>query len=88
MNAEIKVATTSPEMVAIAVGLIQRCESELLGAFKKEKIPATGIEPVLSKERDFESRASTNSATPAGVLDGRDDKTEVKGIQAEVVGLF
>jgi len=29
------------------------------------KIPAMGIEPILPKKRDFESRASTNSATPA-----------------------
>ena len=28
-------------------------------------IPAVGIEPTLQKERDFESRASANSATPA-----------------------
>ena len=31
----------------------------------KEKIPAVGIEPTLPKEHDFESCASTNSATPA-----------------------
>ena len=29
------------------------------------KIPVEGIEPTLPKERDFESRASANSATPA-----------------------
>jgi hypothetical protein len=29
------------------------------------KVPAVGIEPTLPKKRDFESRASTNSATPA-----------------------
>jgi hypothetical protein len=28
-------------------------------------LPAEGIEPTLPKERDFESRASANSATPA-----------------------
>ncbi len=32
--------------------------------FSKE-VPAVGIEPTLPKEHDFESRASTNSATPA-----------------------
>lgn len=32
------------------------------------KIPAAGIEPALPRERDFESRASTNSATPACAL--------------------
>ena len=30
-----------------------------------KKIPAMGIEPILPREHDFESRASTNSATPA-----------------------
>ena len=28
-------------------------------------VPAVGIEPTLPKEHDFESCASTNSATPA-----------------------
>lgn len=27
-----------------------------------------GIEPILPRKRDFESRASTNSATPAAFL--------------------
>lgn len=30
-----------------------------------EKLPAVGIEPTLREKRDFESRASANSATPA-----------------------
>ncbi len=30
-----------------------------------KEVPAVGIEPTLPKEHDFESRASTNSATPA-----------------------
>ena len=30
-----------------------------------KKLPAVGIEPTLLAERDFESRASANSATPA-----------------------
>ena len=30
-----------------------------------EILPAEGIEPTLPKERDFESRASASSATPA-----------------------
>ena len=30
-----------------------------------EKLPAVGVEPTLLAERDFESRASANSATPA-----------------------
>ena len=29
------------------------------------ELPAVGIEPTLLAERDFESRASANSATPA-----------------------
>ncbi len=35
--------------------------------FLSEKIPAMGIEPILPKKRDFESRVSTNSTTPAFV---------------------
>jgi hypothetical protein len=32
-------------------------------------VPEEGIEPTLSQgERDFESRASASSATPAGVI--------------------
>ena len=31
-----------------------------------------GIEPILPKKRDFESRASTNSATPACRCDARE----------------
>ena len=38
--------------------------------FEDQKIPAMGIEPILPREHDFESRASTNSATPAS-LKGR-----------------
>ena len=30
------------------------------------KVPRVGIEPTLSKELDFESSASTSSATEAG----------------------
>ena len=30
-----------------------------------KRLPAVGIEPTLLAERDFESRASANSATPA-----------------------
>ena len=33
--------------------------------FKFKEIPAMGIEPILPKKLDFESSASTNSATPA-----------------------
>ena len=33
--------------------------------FAKFFVPETGIEPALPKEHDFESCASTNSATPA-----------------------
>ena len=33
-----------------------------------KEIPAMGIEPILPRKRDFESRASTNSATPAAFL--------------------
>jgi hypothetical protein len=29
------------------------------------KMPEVGVEPTLPKERDFESRASADSATPA-----------------------
>ncbi len=32
------------------------------------KVPRVGIEPTLPKEQDFESSASTSSATEASVL--------------------
>ena len=32
---------------------------------RESSLPAVGLEPTLPKKRDFESRASTNSATPA-----------------------
>jgi len=35
-------------------------------------LPAVGIEPTLITERDFESRASANSATPATGEQGRE----------------
>ena len=37
-------------------------------SLKPNKVPAMGIEPILPRKRDFESRASTNSATPAAFL--------------------
>ena len=40
---------------------------EMQYKFKKIKVPRVGIEPTLSKELDFESSASTNSATEAYV---------------------
>ena len=42
---------------------------QILDLLTREKeIPAMGIEPILPRKRDFESRASTNSATPASSL--------------------
>gem|GEM_PF-5968385 len=43
----------------------------LCGLISK-KLPAVGIEPTLLAERDFESRASANSATPATVPKSRE----------------
>ena len=40
---------------------------EMQYKFKKIKVPRVGIEPTLSKELDFESSASTSSATEAYV---------------------
>lgn len=34
---------------------------------KNQMVPRVGIEPTLLSERDFESRASTNFTTEAGV---------------------
>ena len=36
-----------------------------LCGFIERELPAVGVEPTLLTERDFESRASANSATPA-----------------------
>ena len=43
-------------------------------------VPVVGLEPTLPRERDFESRASTNSATPAST--GRESPIGIFRCQA------
>lgn len=52
----------------------------------RQQIPAAGIEPALPKEHDFESRASTNSATPACCL--RLLKTQMSSNSGDGVNLL
>jgi hypothetical protein len=55
---------------AVQATAIPKAQKNLLGisAAPLKKLPAVGIEPTLREKRDFESRASANSATPAWTL--------------------
>ena len=50
-------------------------------------VRAVGIEPTLLAERDFESRASTNSTTPA-LGRAYSELIKMRNVKSELLGLF
>jgi hypothetical protein len=50
-------------------------------------VRAVGIEPTLLAERDFESRASTNSTTPA-LRDAYSAAIKMRNVKSELCSLF
>lgn len=50
-------------------------------------VRAVGIEPTLLAERDFESRASTNSTTPA-LRHAYNDRSNMCNVKSEQCSLF
>jgi hypothetical protein len=53
----------------------------------KRMVRAVGIEPTLLAERDFESRASTNSTTPA-LRHAYSDEIKMCNVKSEQCSLF
>ena len=62
---------------------VRRCQWIML----KRMVRAVGIEPTLLAERDFESRASTNSTTPA-LRDAYSDASNMCNVKSEQCGPF
>lgn len=50
-------------------------------------VRAVGIEPTLLAERDFESRASTNSTTPA-LREAYSEPIKMCNVKSELLSLF
>ena len=50
-------------------------------------VRAVGIEPTLLAERDFESRASTNSTTPA-LREAYSAPIKMRNVKSELLSLF